>query len=238
VTTPNGEVKFQLNPKPVVAFTKDISDTVSYALQRVVQYGTGTAALALGRPAAGKTGTTDDNKSAWFAGYTPDLATAVMFVKDGPDGNPISLSGTGGMASVYGGSFPARIWTSYMQGALTGMPVRQLPPLPPNVYSGAYVSPSASPSAPKPSATATARVTATASSTPTSQPGVRVPNLFGDIDTARATAANLGVGLNEVQLDESVDLTLPLYVVGQSPSEGSTVPVGSTITVQVSNSPN
>jgi len=237
VTTPSGEVKFQLNPKPVVAFTKEISDTVSYALQRVVQYGTGTAALALGRPAAGKTGTTDDNKSAWFAGFTPDLATAVMFVKDGPDGNPITLSGTGGMASVYGGSFPARIWTAYMQGALSGMPVKQLPPLPSNVYSGVYASPSASLSGPSPSKSATVKPSATATSTPTSQPGVRVPNLFGDIDTARATAANLGVGLNEVPIDDSVDLTLPLYVVGQSPSEGSSVPVGSTISVQVSNSP-
>jgi membrane peptidoglycan carboxypeptidase len=242
VTTPDGAVKFALNPVPVKAFTARISDTVSYALQRVVQYGTGTAALALGRPAAGKTGTTDDNKSAWFAGYTPDLATAVMFVKDGPDGQPISLSGTGGMASVYGGSFPARIWTAYMQGALAGMPVSQLPRLPLNVASGNSASPSPSTSSSvnpsvRPTTTAKPRPSKSVSGKPTSQPEVSVPSLIGDIDSARAVAAGLGLTLNEVPLDETVDLTLPLYVVAQVPAQGTMAIVGSTISVQVSNSP-
>jgi len=238
ITTPDGEVKFALNPTPVKAFTTQVADTVSYALHRVVQYGTGTAALALGRPAAGKTGTTDDNKSAWFAGYTPELATAVMLVKDGPNGDPISLSGTGGMASVYGGSFPARIWTAYMQGALTGLPVSQLPPLPPNVSSGYSASPSASASSASPTTSAKPRPSASGTSSATSQPSVSVPGLSGDIDSARATAAGLGLTLNEVPLDETVDLTLPLYVVAQVPAPGIVVAVGSTVSVQVSNSPN
>jgi membrane peptidoglycan carboxypeptidase len=237
VVAPDGTVKFELNPEPVKAFTTQISDTVSYALQRVVQYGTGRAALALGRPAAGKTGTTDDNKSAWFAGFTPDLATAVMLVKDGPNGDPISLSGTGGMSTVYGGSFPARIWTAYMQGALSGLPVSQLPPLPPNVPSGAYYSASPSASSSKPSPSVTASPTKSATSAPTSQPSVKVPNFIGDIEIARANASSLGLGLNEVPVDETVDLTLPLYVVGQVPAQGISVPIGSTVSVQVTNSP-
>ena len=237
VTTPDGQVKFELNPTPVKAFTTQISDTVSYALQRVVQYGTGRAALALGRPAAGKTGTTDDNKSAWFAGYTPDLATAVMLVKDGPNGQPISLSGTGGMVSVYGGSFPARIWTAFMQDALAGLPVSQLPPLPPNVPSGSYSSPSATASSSKPSPPVTSSATSSVTSTPTSQPSVKIPSFIGDIDSARATAASLGLSLNEIPIDDSVDLTLPLYVVDQMPVIGKKVEIGSTISVQVSNSP-
>ena len=234
VTTPDGEVKFALDPQPVKAFTSQVADTVGYALQRVVQYGTGTAALALGRPAAGKTGTTDDNKSAWFAGYTPDLATAVMLVKDGPNGQPISLSGTGGMASVYGGSFPARIWTAYMRGALAGLPVRQLPPLPSTVPSGVTASPSGSTSL-NPSAKPTSSKSATAK--PTDQPTVNVPNLVGDIDAARATVAGLGLSLNEIPQDDTVDLTLPLYVVAQVPATGTPVAVGSSISVKVSNSP-
>jgi len=64
-----------------------------------------------------------------------------------------------------------------------------------------------------------------------------VPSLIGDIDTARASAAGLGLTLNEVPKDETVDLTLPLYVVAQVPAQGTSVGVGSTISVQVSNSP-
>jgi len=85
ITTGAGETLYKLNPKPVQAFSTDVADIVTYALQKVVQVGTGGAARDLGRPVAGKTGTTNDNKSALFAGYTPELATAVMFVKDGPD---------------------------------------------------------------------------------------------------------------------------------------------------------
>ena len=58
---------------------------MSYALQQVVKSGTGVNAQALGRPAAGKTGTAtngDDNvSSSWFVGYTPQMATAVMYVR-------------------------------------------------------------------------------------------------------------------------------------------------------------
>ena len=77
----------------------------------------------LGRPSAGKTGTTDDNMSAWYVGYTPQLATAVMMVKSDKQGNMVTLEGTGGLSSVTGGSFPAQIWTGYMRGALEGEPV-------------------------------------------------------------------------------------------------------------------
>jgi beta-lactam-binding protein with PASTA domain len=66
---------------------------------------------------------------------------------------------------------------------------------------------------------------------------VQVPNFIGDIETARANASSLGVGLNEVPLDETVDFTLPLYVVGQIPAQGTSVPIGSTVSVQVTNSP-
>lgn len=232
IVTSDGEEKFNWDPKPDEAFSTEVSDTVSYALQRVVQNGTGTAALALGRPAAGKTGTTDSNKSSWFAGFTPELATAVMFVKDGPNGESISLSGTGGMASVYGGSFPARIWTAYMKGALEGTPITQLPRLPSNVPSGVTASPSATIST-KP--TKSAKPTTSASAT--AQPTVQVPSLLGDVDTARTTATSLGLTLNEIPADATVDLTLPLYVIAQVPTQGSMVAVGSTISVQVSNSP-
>lgn len=76
-------------------------------LEGVINHGTGTAA-ALGRPAAGKTGTTDDNKDAWFVGYTPDVVTAVWIGDD---------TGSHSLGEIYGGTIPAEIWRDYMSSA-------------------------------------------------------------------------------------------------------------------------
>ena len=133
VVGPNGGLLFQLTPRTKSAFDSGTANTVSYALSRVVTNGTGSAALALGRPAAAKTGTTDDNKSAWFVGYTPQLATAVLMAKEDADGMPVSLSGTGGLSTVTGGSFPAAMWTAFMKAALEGQPVLEFPEPPDGV---------------------------------------------------------------------------------------------------------
>lgn len=76
-------------------------------LEGVIEHGTGTAA-AIGKPAAGKTGTTDDNKDAWFVGYTPDIVTAVWIGDD---------TGSHSLGEVYGGTIPAEIWQDYMSSA-------------------------------------------------------------------------------------------------------------------------
>ena len=133
VIGPNGGVLYEQPDESVAVFDADTADTVTYALNKTVMLGTALAARDLGRPAAAKTGTTDDNKSAWFAGYTPDLATAVLMAKEDQEGNPISMSGTGGLDTVTGGSFPAAIWTAYMRDALDGTPVSEFPPPPPGV---------------------------------------------------------------------------------------------------------
>ncbi|HET8970516.1 MAG TPA: transglycosylase domain-containing protein [Candidatus Nanopelagicales bacterium] len=128
-------------------FTPEVADTVNYALQKVVTDGTGAQAQGLDRPVAGKTGTTNGNLSAWFVGYTPQLATAVMFVRDGKDGNPVSLAGLGGGGSVTGGNYPTRVWTAFMQGALAGQPVEQFAtPAATNVPEPSPTTTSASPS--------------------------------------------------------------------------------------------
>jgi membrane peptidoglycan carboxypeptidase len=133
VVGPNDGLLFDLQPRTQGSFDSSVADTVTFALNRVVTDGTGTTALALGRPAAGKTGTTDDNKSAWFVGYTPELATAVLMAKEDEEGLPVSLAGTGGLTTVTGGSFPAAIWTAFMTAALEGQPVTEFPPPPPGV---------------------------------------------------------------------------------------------------------
>jgi len=127
VVGPNDGLLYEVAPETQSVFEPDVANTVTYALNRVVTNGTGATARALGRPAAAKTGTTDDNKSAWFVGYTPQLATAVFMAKEDSDGVPISMAGTGGLTTVTGGSFPAAIWTLFMERALEGLPVEDFP---------------------------------------------------------------------------------------------------------------
>lgn len=115
------------------AISEDIAADTSYAMQQVVKSGTGTAALNLNRPAAGKTGTAtaspkdeslpDYVSSAWFVGYTPQLATAVMYVRGKGQGQL-----DGWLPEYYGGAYPARTWTDVMGRALEGTEEEDFPP--------------------------------------------------------------------------------------------------------------
>lgn len=93
-------------------------------LRGVVERGTGRAAQ-IGRPVAGKTGTTSDYRDAWFIGYTPDLISAVWVGND--DNSPTK--------KVTGSGLPAQIWKSFMADALKGRPVSELPQPPSRSFS-------------------------------------------------------------------------------------------------------
>ena len=134
-----------------------MSDT-TYAMTKVITGGTGAYAQRLDRPAAGKTGTTSGNVSAWFDGFTPQLATAVGMYRNSKSGKVLSLNGLGGHGQVQGATFAVPIWTAYMEGAMQGLPVKDFPE-PADV--GTAVNP-------KPTSTATATTTPT--STPTGTP--------------------------------------------------------------------
>ncbi|MFD8543350.1 transglycosylase domain-containing protein [Streptomyces sp. NPDC059649] len=115
-------------PAPVRALPQAIADNVTDVLRGVIARGTGTKAKALGRAAAGKTGTTDDYHSAWFVGYTPQLATSVvLFREDAAHPQLQSLVGVGGLQKVFGGDIPTEIWTRYMSDALAGLPDAPFP---------------------------------------------------------------------------------------------------------------
>jgi penicillin-binding protein 1A len=86
-------------------------------LEDVISRGTGYPNAVIGRPAAGKTGTTSSFRDAWFVGYTPDLVTAVWLGND--DYTP--------MVESYGGNVPARIWARFMKAALAGTPPHDFP---------------------------------------------------------------------------------------------------------------
>ena len=133
VIGPNGGLLYDYEPTVTTEFDSRVADTVTYALNQNVQRGTAIAARDLNRPASAKTGTTDGNKSAWFVGYTPQLSTAVLMAKENEAGLPVTLSNTGGLRTVTGGSFPAAIWTKYMKAALRGQPIAELPPPPSSI---------------------------------------------------------------------------------------------------------
>jgi membrane peptidoglycan carboxypeptidase len=114
--------------------SEEVTTQVSYALRGVVDRGTATAAR-LGVPVAGKTGTTQDNRDAWFVGYLPNGMTAAVWM--GYD--PVDTDGDGELDTVFmnnvhgrsvtGGSFPAEIWRDFMSQWLdiTGAEVGSFP---------------------------------------------------------------------------------------------------------------
>ncbi|MFK0186936.1 transglycosylase domain-containing protein [Streptomyces rubiginosohelvolus] len=108
------------------AVSREAADTTTAVLRSVVEGGTGTAAQAVGRPAVGKTGTAEEDRAAWFAGYTPDLASVVAVMGQNPDtGAQTPLYGALGLARVNGGGAPAETWAAYTEAALRSSPARE-----------------------------------------------------------------------------------------------------------------
>ncbi|MFE6865428.1 transglycosylase domain-containing protein [Kitasatospora sp. NPDC057692] len=185
------------------ALDRGTADAVTDVLREVVgPRGTGAAALDLGRPAAGKTGTTDANLSAWFAGYTPELATTVGLFRENPKTHAKEpLAGTAGYARINGGAFPTRIWTAYMSDVLEGTAVQSfdLEPAEGNgrpVGGGpagtptptAPASASATPTAPSPAPDGTAGQAPAAPAVPAAPPVPRQPTVPAP-EPGRTTAA-------------------------------------------------
>ncbi len=117
VVLANGKVDTEAGwgvPKRVRAVSEAVAYEVTKILEENVDYGTGTRANLPDRDVAGKTGTTDKNVDAWFAGYTPDLSTTVWV---GYPRGAIPMENVHGI-SVAGGTFPAEIWRRFMERAL------------------------------------------------------------------------------------------------------------------------
>ncbi len=117
VQSATGETLYErLPPAEGRALNESVVGMMNILLEGVIQHGTGRGA-AIGRPAAGKTGTTSDYHDAWFMGYTPDLAAGVWVGND--DNTP--------MKKVTGGTLPAPIWRNFMTAALANTPPHDLP---------------------------------------------------------------------------------------------------------------
>jgi penicillin-binding protein 1A len=123
VTGPPSRVLWRLRSSGRRVLSRRVTDRVTYALSGVVRGGTGTAAY-FGRPAAGKTGTAEGFKDAWFCGFVPQLATCVWI---GHARAEIPMAYVDGFAQVVGGSVPARIWRTFMEPAVHPWPAQPLP---------------------------------------------------------------------------------------------------------------
>ncbi|WP_416977936.1 transglycosylase domain-containing protein [Streptomyces sp. T028] len=181
VTSEKGQI-FTHKDEAKQAFTSKVADNVTDVLKTVVERGTGTNAQLPGREVAGKTGTTDGNKSAWFVGYTPQLSTAIsMFRLDDNEKNKnrtfLEMFGTGGQKKIHGASFPAQIWHDYMAEALEGTQAKDFPE-PEPIGEVVNAAPSATP-------TPTATEEAEPSPTPTATQTQTLPS-----PTATATCGN------------------------------------------------
>jgi penicillin-binding protein 1A len=116
VTTYDGALLEQAHPLVHDVVEPEVARTMTSMLQDVIERGTGTPARALGRPAGGKTGTTNDFTDAWFIGFTPEITAGVWV---GYDDKSVSLGKpeTGAVAAL-------PIWLEFMQGALDGKPIQ------------------------------------------------------------------------------------------------------------------
>ncbi|MFD4530302.1 transglycosylase domain-containing protein [Streptomyces sp. NPDC058470] len=158
----------------------EAADTVTSVLTGVVDDGTARVSVAQadnrkGQQVAGKTGTSDDNKSAWFTGYTPNLVTSVgLFGEGAPgtdkEGAQVSLTGAAGGGRVNGGGFPAEIWAEYTFGAMGKVTKFDL-----DTTQGAAVKPTSTPT-----------VTQTPSSTPSTEPTTEEPTTEPPTTTSSA----------------------------------------------------
>jgi penicillin-binding protein 1A len=211
ITRADGTVLFNHEHSQTKVLEAGVADTLTSILEQVIQRGTGTRAK-LDRPAAGKTGTTDDWKDAWFAGYTPELATAVWvgFPELGPDGQLIQMRPPVTPIRVTGGSYPAEIWQRFMSSALAGRPM--VPFTPPTTTT--TVRPPGPPAAPRGPG-----------------PATPVPDVTGK-PVAEALDILRGAGFQPVVAPAEGSDAPDGTVVVQSPAGGS-APRGAMVTVEV-----
>lgn len=124
VVDATGESLYEADPETTEAIDPDVAADVTDAMTYVMTQGSGMTAGDLGRPSAGKSGTSENNVSAWFDGYVPQLAAGVVMYKG--DGT-VPMQQVDGLDQVTGGTFPAQVWGEFMRRALEGEEVIPFP---------------------------------------------------------------------------------------------------------------
>jgi len=238
VLNANGTEAYNAQDSSSKRFEPEIMAETSYALQQVVQNGSGKDWVKpLGRPIAGKTGTSNENKSAWFVGYTPQLATVVALSQTPESGKgwekitPFGFKPSGiKNPEITGSSVPAQLWAAYM-GQVFEMPQ--------------YSKVVDFPERPNLRPTSTAAPTRTQTAKPTQEPTkteepsakVRVPGALVGALQADAFGALVDAGLTP-QVTQAYSETVPKgQVISTDPPGGKRVDRGSVVTIVVSQGP-
>jgi len=202
ITNNDGTVLFENGPKPVRVLNRTVANQLTWALTNVVNFGTGTRAK-IDRPAAGKTGTAQNNADAAFAGFTTQR-TATIWVGF-PEGQiPMKKLYHGG--PVQGGTFPAEIWKAIMLAAEDGLPVEDFPTPPPS---------------------------STTTTLPPLPDSVEVPNLIGRVVDDALLQELEDTSLLLAQADIETNEFAPGTIVNQAPAPLEFVPGGATVTVEI-----
>ena len=122
VTDSSGNILYEADTAGTRQFEEENISELTKALAAVAETGgTGDTAGRLGRPVAAKTGSSNDNRSAQFVGYVPQMVTAVSMYQVGKNGAEESITPFGGVREVTGGTWPARLWLAYMKPAVKGL---------------------------------------------------------------------------------------------------------------------
>jgi penicillin-binding protein 1A len=247
ITDATGKVLYVDKTKGEQALDPAVAYLTTSALTQVIQRGTGIRA-GIARPAAGKTGTAQEYRDAWFAGYTPDLAAAVWVgypegeIEMKPDCSgsllPCRATRTITSGGVTGGSFPAQIWATFMLRALTDVPANSF-----DYASLDLVTVTidercgllANRFTPEEHRVQTQlpRSSAPKKSCRVEGDAVRVPEVFG-FPVKDAVRILEDAGFEVEQVEEGSDTYPPGRVVGQDPPGGTKAPRGSTVVIQVS----
>ncbi|HKY16948.1 MAG TPA: PASTA domain-containing protein, partial [Microthrixaceae bacterium] len=210
VVRADGTVLFQHQHNQTKVIEAGAADGITKAMEGVLERGTA-AGRGIDRPAAGKTGTTQENTDAWFIGYTPDLVTGVWTGYVPRNGKRRTLPGAGARMA-------APVWQAFMKKALEGVPPT------PFATGGDPAAATTTTTTIPPGNTSIFRV----AKNPTT---VTMPTLTGGTTTAAASKIRKA-GLRLRRIDVSTPNVLPGQVLSQSPGPGAKVPSGSEVVIE------
>lgn len=220
VVRADGTILYQRQYEQHRVLSTDIADTMTKAMEGVVSSGTGRRA-DIGRPQAGKTGTTQQQSDGWFIGWTPEYVTAVWvgYAEPLP---PSRRDPDGGLRTIgaNGGDIAAPIWAQYTKAVLGDSPARDF-----------SFGPEATPQISLPPVTTVPAGNADIFQQTGKAEYVTMPDLLrGNVNRASSRVRSAGLKLRRV--DATVDGALPGQVVAQSPAPGSIVPKGAEVIVE------
>ena len=205
IVNADGTTRFEHNYTQTKAIEAVVADQINFVLQGVVSQGTGTAA-AIGRPVAGKTGSAENNADATFIGYTPNRVTAVWV--GFPEGQ-VPMIPPRIPITVFGGTYPARIFAKVMKAATADVPGNEFAPPPPS---------------------------STSSTTTLLGAAAAVPDVRGlSAADAQQKLTAAGFGVNTVNV-ETAEFTAGT-VANQAPKGGASAPTGTKVTIEVATTP-